>query len=316
MGNPIRLKSKLLREGDPYKVDISQFMIPLTVDQRIYERDLLNFLRKYATVEEAAEVAPQDMVTLTCSAESPRFCKEHITIRIGLGLFSKELENQLVGWKAGQSGTVTVKEQHVNVTVEAIKHEQLPEVDDALAQRCGIEYIKTAQEVHTYCKGKQFDDILEMPLDDAFPYLMRLVLEDSQFELDSDELQFSRELSANQFLQSSLFAERSFEDFTDEEFLETFGISKNEMLSNMMNGGEYTLKCALLGQTLLERTGKLPTEDDYKAYLRRYTDISDMTEEQAAQAHSVTEYLLDYVAGYFMDEIEALTLRRLKECIK
>ena len=316
MENTIKLKSKLLREGDPFKVDISQFMIPLTIDKRLYERDLLNFLRKYATVEEAEEVAPQDMVTLSCSAESPRFCKEHITIRIGLGLFSKELENQLIGRSVGQSGEVTVNEQPVNVTIEAIKREKLPEVDDALAQRCGIEYIKTAKDVHTYCKGKQFDDILEEPVDDAFPYLMRMIIADSDFELDPEELDFSREMNANQFLQSALFKERSFDDFTDEEFLEAFGTSKEKLLDGMKEGGEYTLKCALLGQAMLERMGKQPTEEDYKAYLHRYTDISDLTEEQAARAHTVTEYFLEQVAGYFMDEIEALTLRRLKECIE
>ena len=315
MENTIKLKSKLLREGNPFKADISQFMIPLTVDQRLYERDLMNFLRKFATIEDAAEVAPQDMVTLSCTAESPRFCKENITIRIGLGLFSKELENQLIGWRVGQSGTVTAKEQPVNVTVEAIKHEKLPEVDDALAQRCGVEYIKTAKDVQTYCKGKQFDGILEEPLDEAFPYLMRMLIDDSDFALDPAELDFSRELQEKQFLQSALFKERSFNDFTDEEFTEMFGISKEKMFESIKQSGDYTLKCALLGQAMLERKGKQPTEEDYKAYLCRFTDVSDLTEEQAADAHPITEYLLDYVAGYFMDKIEALTLRRLKECI-
>lgn len=74
MANVIGLKSRLLREADPMEADISQYKIPLTVDEAVYERDLLNFRRKFAATVEAETVAAQDMVTLTCRSELPRFC--------------------------------------------------------------------------------------------------------------------------------------------------------------------------------------------------------------------------------------------------
>ena len=95
MAEFLYLKSKLLKAADPWKVDVSQFCIPLTVNEALYEKDLLNFRRRFATTEDVGEVAAQDMVTLTCDSENKRFCKEHITIRIGMGLFSKELEAAL-----------------------------------------------------------------------------------------------------------------------------------------------------------------------------------------------------------------------------
>ena len=312
MPNYISLKSRLLREGDPWQVDISEFMIPLTADQKLYERDLLNFRRKYAAVEDAPEIAAQDMVALTCTAESPRFCKEHLTIRVGLGLFSKELENQLIGWKPGQTGTVTVKGQPVNVTVEAIRRERLPEVDDALAERCGDPYIRTAEDIHAYCRGKQFDNALEGPLDEAFPYLVRKVIEESEFELDPDEETFSQELTVRQFAQSPMLRGKDLDSMPEEEFSGLYGVSKSEMISQMRRSGVYTLQCAVLGQAMLERAGKMPTEADYDAYLSRFTDMG-ATEEQVRQEHPVIKYLLEQVGGDFMDELEALTLRRLKE---
>ena len=169
MAEFLYLKSKLLKAADPWKVDVSQFCIPLTVNEALYEKDLLNFRRRFATTVDVGEVAVQDMVTLTCDSENNRFCKEHITIRIGMGLFSKELETALIGWRVGQMGTVTAKGQPVCVTIEGIRRENLPEVDDALAQRCGIPGIYTAQDIHKYCKGKQFASELEGPADEAFP---------------------------------------------------------------------------------------------------------------------------------------------------
>lgn len=312
MPNYISLKSRLLREGDPWQADISEFKIPLTVDQKLYERDLLNFRRKYAVVEDAPEIAAQDMVTLTCTAESPRFCKEHLTVRVGLGLFSKELENQLIGWKPGQTGTVTVKGRPVNATVEAVRRERLPEVDDALAERCGDPYIRTAEDIHAYCRGKQFDNALEEPLDDAFPSLSRQVLDGSEFELDPEELAYCQEEMVRQFLRSPLLQGRDLDSVPEEEFSGWFGGSKEGLLSQMRQAGTYSLKSVLIGLAMLERAGKTPMEADYDAYLRRFIDRG-ATEEQARREHPVLDYCLDFAGGYFEDELEALTLHRLKE---
>lgn len=312
MTEPIRLKSRLLRAGDPWQVDISQFQIPLTADQGLYERDLLNFRRRFAVVEEAGEIAPQDMATLTCTSANPRFCKEHVTIRVGLGLFSKELEGKILGWKPGETGTVTVRDQPVTVTVEGVRRESLPEVDDALAARCGIPGIRTAEDIHAYCKGKQFDKVLEDPLDEAFAYLSREVIEASAFALDAEELEFCQEQMLREFGKNSLFEGKGVDSMPEEAFQESFGCSKAELLENMRSVGIYTLQSALLGQVMLERDGKLATMADYEAYLRRYLD-NGRPEAQVRQEHPVLEYAVNFYCDFFMDALEALTLRRLKE---
>lgn len=313
MAESLHLRSKLLREADPWQVDVSQFQIPLTVDQKIYERDLTNFLRRFATQQEAAEIAPQDMVTLTCTSELPRFCKDHITIRAGMGLFSRELENQILGWKSGQCGTVTVKGQAVTVTVESIRREILPEVDDGLAARCGIPGIHTAKDIHTYCKGKQFDEILEEPLDEAYAYLSRTVLDSSEFELDSEELAYSQDQMVRELGKSPLFQDISMDNMPEEMIQERFGCTKAELLDNMRLSGTLVLKAALLGQAMLERAGQLSTAADYEAYLRRYLEGGDKTEEQVRQEYPVLGYLLDTYGDFCMTTLEELTLRRLKE---
>ncbi len=307
MAEYLQLKSKLLRAGDPWQVDLSQFQVSLPVDEALYERDLLNFRRRFAYTEDAPEVAAQDTATITCASKTPRFNREHIGIRVGMGLFSRELENQLLGWRPGQTGTVTVKGEDVTVTVEAVRREVLPEVDDALAARCGIPYIRTAEDIRTYCRGHQHEDALEGPADDAFPYLMRQVIESSDFALDEEELAYSQDLSARQ---AHVAADQRPEDEAEEE---QFGCSREEMEAMMRQAGAFILQCALLGLADLERGRKRPTETDYKDYLRRYMDVGNKTEEQARREHPVLEYLLNQVGGDYMDALEELTLQRLKE---
>ena len=313
MSEFLYLKSKLIRAADPWKVDISQFCIPLTVDEALYEKDLLNFRRRFATVEEAGEITPQDMVTLSCQAESKRFCKEHITIRVGMGLFSKELENQLIGWKVGQTDIVTVKEQPVSVTVEGIRRENLPEVDDALAQRCGIPGIQTAQDIQKYCKGKQFTDELEDPADEAFAYLSRVVLDSSEFALDAQELAFAQDKMVQELYQNPMFADGGFDSMPAGEFRELFGCGKEELIENMRASGALVLKSALLGQAILEQEGKLMTAADYDDYIGRHIGVGGKDEAQVRQEKPVLGYLLDQYADRCIIELEELALRRLQE---
>lgn len=313
MSERITLKSRLLREGDPMQVDLSQFKIPLTVDQALYERDLINFRRRFAATEDAASVEKNDTAILSCTADSPRFCKEHISIRVGLGLFSKELEAQIIGWRPGQTGTVTVKDQPVTVTVEAVRREVLPEVDGALAARCGIPGIATAEDILRYCKGKQFDDVLEGPADDAFPYLVRCVMESSEFQLAPEEVAFSEEMMLRQINWTSILGGKTLEEATDADFLERFDTAKEDFLKSIRESGRYCVQGALIGMAMLERAGRAPTEDDYIAWLRRYTEGGARTEEEARREHPQLEYLLNEAEGYFDDELEALTLRRLEE---
>lgn len=315
MSNQLHLKSRLLREGDPMQADISQFKIPLAVDEAVYQRDLLNFRRRFAATEEAEEVAAQDMATLTCRSELPRFCKEHITVRIGQGIFSKELEQQLFGWKRGQSGTVTVKGKPVEVTVEDIRRERLPEVDDALAARCGVPGIRTAADIHAHCRGKQFDDELEGPQDEAFPVLTNQVIQASAFELDPEELAFSEELMVRQFINGAMHGQ-PLESVPDEEFQERFFCSKEDLLTNLHTSAIYNLQATLLGMAQREREGRPATEEDYAAWLRRFLDVGGKSEAEARREHTALEYLLEQVGGDYMDALEDLTLLRLKEDLK
>ena len=312
MANIITLKSRLLRAGDPMQADISRFKVPLTPDETLYERELLAFRRRFAATEEAGEVAARDTVTLTCHSELPRFCKEHIGVRVGQGLFSRELENQIIGWKAGQTGEVTVKEKPVTVTVERVQREILPEVDDAMAARCGEPGIRTAKDIHAWCRGKQFDDELEEAASEVYRVLSQHVIETSEFQIDPEELAASEKRMIDDFIQGPLRGQ-SLDSISDEEFQERFFQSKEGHLAFLHMVAGNIIQDALLGMARREELGRPVTEDDYTAWLRRYIENKGISEEEARQAHPVLEYAIDQLAGEYMDYMEALALFRLKE---
>lgn len=296
MSEKLTLKSKLLRAGDPWSVDLSQFTPRLQADEGRYRRDLENLLRRFAVTEEAGEVGVHDTVTVTCTSENPRFNREHVSFRAGLGLFSKELENALLGWPVGKTGEVTVAGQTVTVTVEAVRRERLPEPDDALAARCGMAFIRTGADILTCCRGKQFEEDLEEAADEAYPALANGIINASAFELDDGEVAFANELT-----QKNLHIPEELDEETARMIRES-----------MANAGVFSLQCALLGLADLERCGKAPTREDYEAYLTRFIDRGE-TPEAAREAHPPLEYLLNEIGGNYMDGLELLALQRLKE---
>lgn len=294
----LRLNSKLINTCDYHDIDLSEFAIPLQADQARYERDMKNFCKIFATKEEVTEIAPQDMATLSLSSENPKFQKEHITVRVGLGLYSRELEGQLVGMIAGEVKTVTVGKDAVTVTVEKIIREIIPELTDELAARSGIPEVRTAEDARAYCRFKQYDDLLEMPADDACAHLAREQMKRSSFDLDEGELAV-----AEKIIREMIHFDPADDSEEKEAVVEEFFSEEN--ICVMI---ENTLACAVLGQNI-----KALTDEDYETYIGKLVRAVQRPEEDVRKEHPVTEYLINTYNDQYNNDIERYVFWRLKE---
>lgn len=293
----LKLNSKLIHGCDYHEVDISEFAIPLKADPSRSERDIRNFLKALAKKEEVSEVAMQDMVTLSCSSDNPKFQKDHLTVRIGLGLYSKELETKLIGMTLGEEKTLTVGGDAVRVSVERIVREIIPELTDELAKQSGLPDIRTAEDVRTYCRFKQYDELLEDPADEAFSYLAGYVVKNSAFDLDEKELAMAQDFMLRSMNGHRLLDGKPLSEVTDEEITQAFGISKQDMIDNMNRTGAYTLKAAVLGQNL-----KVFDSEDYEAYLNKRAialqrSVEDILQRNVSYGISATG-LQRFLYGY------------------
>ncbi len=309
----IVLKSKLIRGCDYRGIDISGFAVKLEADPVRLERDLLNFRRRYAENVEAQQIERLDMVTVTCHSENPRFQKEHLTLRVGTGLFSRELENQMIGIPVGDQRTLSVGGCPVTLRVETCVHQILPELSDELARRCGIPGIATKEDIITYVRGNQFEEELEGPADDVYVYLAEQVMKNSEFELDEGEASTARNMMLHQLETSPITGGRALSQLSDEECVEMFGVTRQQMEDGMLQSGDTSVKAAVLGQEICRDQGKLLQESDYEAYLARISDGSQRPVEEIRRKHPLTEYILDYYGGIYMDGLEEYSMRKLMD---
>lgn len=309
----LKLKSKVISMKDYHEIDIQEFAIPLEVDERKYQRDMQNFRKRFATVVEADEVADQDNVTLSCCGASSRFNKQHVTVRVGIGLFSKDLEQQMIGMSVGETKKFIVKEEEVTVTVEKISRQLLPELTDELVKQAGIEGVETVEDAQFWCKGHQFDEELENQADEVFAYVAGKVMEDSQFELDAEELEASYQSVSKILKGCSALEGKSIDELTEEEFEETFYMPRSGMEAHLRMTAEGSLKAATIGAVLMEQAGKVVTEEQYEQDILRRMDGTDRSEEEIRKENTLTMFMIDSYNGYYLDTLEAYAMRKLKE---
>ena len=75
-----------------------------------------------------------DTAVLKTESTLPKFNKDRVTVTLGRGLYSKELENSLIGKAAGETVSTVIQEQPVKAQILELKRKQAPEPTDEMVQ--------------------------------------------------------------------------------------------------------------------------------------------------------------------------------------
>ena len=289
----LRLESKITKSCSFDSIDISAFIVPLKADQARYEQDIKKFCRKFAVKVNADDAAEDDMVTLSCESENPKFQKKSITLRLGLGLYSKELEEKICGMKVGEGRKIIIGEDEVSVTVLSSERQIIPPITDDLALKCADPDIKTAEDIKEYCRFKQYDDIVDEHFDNAYSFFSKELLSRSEFSFKEEEIQASLS-EAKKSMSPNAESNVSGEDFDIAEFAQKLARSM--------------LIAALFGQEMAS-----VTEEDYEEYLEKTALASECSTEEARRSEPVLEYLIFTYSDIFIEKTEKYVMKRLKE---
>ena len=288
----LKLRSEIIKSCPFDSIDISAFVVPLKADEARYEQDIKKFCRKFAKKVKAADAAEDDMATISCESENPRFQKKSITLRLGLGLYSKELEEKICGMKVGESKKITAEGSAVKVTLLSSERELIPPLTDDLALKCSDPDIKTAEDIKEYCRFKQYEDIVDEHFDDAYSFFSKELLGRSEFSFKQDEIQASLS-EAKKSMSPNAQSNVSGEDFDIAEF-------EHKLARSM-------LIAALFGQEMAA-----VTEADYEEYLEKTALASECSTEEVRSSEPVMEYLIYAYSDIFIEKTEKYVLKRLK----
>lgn len=289
MAEPIQMKSKALEIYDHRKVDISRFITGFTLDEAQLQKDLDRVLRRYGRKEAARRVSEGDTVVLSCRSDAPKYQKENLTVPVGKGLFSRALEEQLIGLEADTEYTLSVEGQPVSLRISRITHTVLPELTDENVAAFGMEGVSTLAELRRWCIGRQVEGFLledENP-DEAAAYVWQEVARRSRIQRDPEELAL---VSARADAKVKALPDMGEEGMDPEQLRQIF---------------LYELDLAAVGAALMERDGKCLTSEDYEAYVARLKEACpEQTEAQLRQTHSQMDFAMEEYADYLAQTID------------
>ncbi|HAQ39399.1 MAG TPA: hypothetical protein DCM73_00160, partial [Clostridiales bacterium] len=88
------LKSKVLKEFDFRKADVSEVDFTYEADKGFIEKELLRIKKKNAVTYEVDAVIKGDIVLCSLRSDNPKYNKE-ISVNSSLGIFKKEVAGKL-----------------------------------------------------------------------------------------------------------------------------------------------------------------------------------------------------------------------------
>ena len=298
-------RSKVLDLYDIRQIDVSEFIDPFAMDEDELNAELDRIRSRRGVMVDAERVEPDDFVRLDCRSGTPKFQKTSLELRVGKGLFSRELEAAMIGMEPGETKTVTLSDAEAEVTIRSIRRRILPALTDELVASWDLDGVHSVEDLkkdlYAKAKGQYVEEVAE-PLAAA---LSQAVNERSRFELDPEEVLAveaeGREMAADMLRSAGVDPETA----DDEAVRAVAGRTKAEHFEFLRYLSVDGLKSAAIGAAQMKAEGASVTEEDYHKALAYNAEGLGVSVEEAARIMPWPKFLRQTAANNNFEKIVA-----------
>lgn len=297
------VKSKAIRIFDFHDIDVGQYAEPFSMSEEELEGKLKKLLLRHAETIDADMIEADDIVTIDTVSETPRFNKKGVQLKAGRGLYSRELEAELMGMRVGEEKAVTIPEGEVTVTVISVKRKVLPELTDEIAASLGIDGVNTVAGLKNHIEDEARAQYVEDVTEGIAVAVSNELNERSEFELDPDELETVRaegKSMADDMLRSSGLDP---ETATDEEVTAVAGQCKASHYAFLDAISVDGLKSAVIGSVMMERDGEVIQPGEYEEAVKFCAGGMGLTEKEAETVITYPKFLRQRAGNYCFEAI-------------
>ena len=297
------VKSRAIKIFDFHDVDAGQYAEPFSMSEEALDEKLKKLLLRHAAPVDAETVEEEDIVTVDTVSEAPRFNKKGVQLKVGRGLYSPELEKELIGMTVGEEKTVMIPAGEVLVTVRSVSRKVVPELTDGAAASLGINGVSTANELKAFVEDSARAQYVE---DNAENIAVELSMESnarSEFEFDPDELETvkaeGRSLADDMLRSAGLDPETA----TDEEVEAVAGRTKAEHYALLDALSIDGLKSAVIGSVMMETDGEDIKPGEYEEAVKDCAEGMGISAEEAEAVITYPKFLRQRAGNYRFEAI-------------
>lgn len=308
--------SKLLKSYDYHNVDLTSFCIPFEVDEETLAESLLFVRKKYARLEPVRVVEKGDFAVLSCKSEKAKFQKDAVSVCVGKNLYSKELEEKLIGLSAGETVEVEVDSTVVTVAVKNIQRSVLPDITDDFVNST-FETLTTVSELKEWYINEQLKEHIKILASQAAEAITAEVIAQSDICLDEEERLAARKSGEEVLRAHWRFNGVELDSLTDEEAAEMFGYpSVSAYINWFADLSERDICTAMLGYELLANGGYVFTTAEYEAELQKNADEANMSAEALRENFTFQAFVRQKSSEYYSEVLEDYAYNYIKERLK
>lgn len=305
-------KSKAITICDFRSLDLGKYAPPFEMTEEELGEKLQKLLMRHAEMIDADSIEADDFVTLDTASDVPKFNKKAITVRVGKGLFSKALENAIIGFVQGEERTLALPEGEATVRILAIRRRELPQLNDETVRSLGLDGIDSVEALKAQIVSEARAQYVEDMAEAVAVELSNEANEKSTFELDEDEL--NEVLKEGRDMADDMLASAGLnpETCTDEQVLAVAGRTKQEHYDFLDALSVNGLKSAVLGELLMEHDGDTIRDGEYEKAVKECAEGMGLSEEQAEAVITYPKFLRQRAGNYQFDAIIAFVKEYLE----
>ncbi|MCR4956500.1 MAG: hypothetical protein K6A30_07430 [Lachnospiraceae bacterium] len=308
------MKSKVLRLYDYKKMDLSNYQVDFHVDQGRIDAESNHLILRYPSWKEGVEVNLGDTVTLKTQSKNEKFNKESLKISVGSFLYSRKLEEAIVGMRVGESKSVTVDEEKVTVTIVSVTNKILPKMTDAFVKEFGPENVETVEQYKEYLKNKQKEEILEEISYRAERAVIRELFSNSEIVVAKEDFDYCMKLQMDRHNVLAELEGYNLKEMTKEDFEGKIPVSSYWELIVLLqdNCWEY-LESYLIGCYMAETEGIVVdlSEETYNQQIKDYVKHWRTDEAFARKINTFEEFKILQYQAYFYETLRSFYKNKL-----
>lgn len=309
-------KSKLLMDYDYHNVELASFCVPFEADEETLAESLLFVRKKYARLESVQVVESGDFVTLSCESEKAKFQKNSINVCVGKNLYSKELEEKLVGLSVGKTDEIEADGAVVTVTVKDIQRSVLPDITDEFVNTT-FETLATVSELKEWYINEQREEYIKIMAAQAAEAIINEVIAKSDICLNEEERLAARKSGEEVLREHWRFNGVELDSLTDEMAADMFGYpSVSAYINWFADLSERDISTAMLGYKLLVNGGHEFTHEEYEAELKKNAEEANMPMEALREKFTFQAFVRQKSSEYYNETLEDYAYNYIKERLK
>lgn len=306
--------SKAILMFDYHKVDLSHFCEPYETDEELIEDGFEYIRKKFAGLEEVTSVEVGDSVTFSCVSEKPRFNKASVTVNAGKGLYSRELENKLIGKIVGQTATVQVGGIDVTVTIRSAQRRSVPIIDDAFVDS-HFPGLHTVEDLREWYRKDQLEQYLQITAEEATNYMKEQVIANSEFVIDETERAAARAACERSVREMWEMNGIPLDTMTDEQAEELLGYpTAQSYIDWFADLCEQDVCGAVLGYEEMRTAGRELTLEQYQAELASMRE--ETSDPDLELTYTFPVFARQKYSEYYTDLLKKHAYDYIKEKIK